>query len=212
MNLLQELRHIILDGSNISIIPLSKGNRIFHFLSSRKDGLMSPIPPFDAFEFFYDFLWKTIFHNVRRIANDNRIRRYIFCNNRLRTDDSAISNPDAAKDGRTCANPDIVADNNLVMIIFIGMIGLAIRMRFHGGKIIEWIRRNFTMQMIETQDEFHTMRQRTVSSNQKMCAKTPRLKTSIHQIRICSNRRNNFGISTKFYTKVRNVRLWFSIF
>ena len=119
------------------IISLNEGLRFLHFWKTLLDGLAIPIPPLDALELLDDVLRKTVFHDARRIADNYGIGRHIFCDDGSGTDDRAIADVHAAEDERVTPDPDIVADDDLIVIVVISVSSIAIPSRLLNFEILK---------------------------------------------------------------------------
>ena len=77
-------------------------------------------------------------------------------------DACTIPDADAAQYDDMLANPDIVADDDLIVIVVISVSSIAIPSRLLNFEILKRIRRDFTMRMIHPDLERHLVRNRGV--------------------------------------------------
>ena len=76
---------------------------------------MRPVPPFDFLQLMDHLIRETILDDTHRITDRYGIRRDILCHYGPGSDHCTIADTDSPKDRHPKANPDIIADNNLVI-------------------------------------------------------------------------------------------------
>ena len=91
---------------------------IVELWDERFNVLLRPVPPFDALQARDRLLIEAVLDDACGIADHDSIRRYILCNNSACADHCPIADVYAAEQLYIGTDPDIVADDDLVMVIF----------------------------------------------------------------------------------------------
>ena len=81
------------------------------------DVFFCPIPPFQFKQQFNGSFRKALSYRFCRNAADDGIWRNVLCNDSASPDNGAVSNRNACQNDCFIANPDIISDNNIALII-----------------------------------------------------------------------------------------------
>ena len=159
---------------------IDKAAHILQFRQQGQDFFIGPVPPLDLLQLVDDFLRKSILDNARRIPHDDGVGRHILRHDSPRSNDGTVADAHAAHQHHIAANPNIVADDDLIAVDSLGKIqGIPIDLQH----IIERICRDAAIVVIESHLENKPMSQSAISTDQNVAVTISIFHAGAYQIR-----------------------------